>query len=194
MSETTSDRDKRPDDGRIIRREVRLGDVRLRSQEIREEHLRAAKRTLRDIHRLETMAVEVYRAQWSPAPTELNRQLIAAMENERAHQTDSLARLMEFGGKPTPLRLPFYIAGRVMGRVSRVLGFRTMMRLGMWVEGKAIEHYHHLAAAMEWDAEVHPLVKQMWEDEEAHYARWRYYLEHPEEALAPPQRQFTPDD
>ena len=35
---------------------------------------------------------------------------------------DSLSRLMEFGGRPTVLRLPFYIVGWTMGRASRMLG------------------------------------------------------------------------
>ncbi|MBN2584518.1 MAG: demethoxyubiquinone hydroxylase family protein [Planctomycetes bacterium] len=170
-----------------IRREMQTRDVRLRAAATTPAQRRAARKTLRTINRLETMAVQVYRAQWSPRLTELNRQLIAAMDNELVHQADSLSRLMEYGGRPMLLRAPFYVVGWVMGRVSRMLGVRAMMRLGAWVEGKAIDHYAHLTVAMEWDPQTHEMLMRMWDDEKCHHSRWTYFLNHPDEALAPPR-------
>lgn len=170
-----------------IRGEVHTRDIRLRAEGPTGERLRTARRTLRATNRLETMAVQVYRAQWTAKPTELNRQLIAAMDNELTHQADSLSRLMEFGGRPTVLRLPFYIVGWVMGRVSRMLGLGAMMRLGAWVEKKAMAHYEHLTAAMQWDSETCQMLMGMWDDEKCHHCRWLYFRDHPDEATAPPR-------
>lgn len=171
----------------MIRTETHAHDVGLFGISATQEQLRAARKTLRDIHRLETMAVQVYRAQWSREPTELNRQLIAAMDNEVTHQAEALSRLMQFGGRPTLLRVPFYIVGWVMGRASRCFGLRAMMRLGMWVEGKAIEHYEHLSAAVQWHKSTYDILLRLWEDERTHRARWQWFLEHPEAAAAPPK-------
>jgi demethoxyubiquinone hydroxylase (CLK1/Coq7/Cat5 family) len=170
----------------LIRNEKHVHDVVLRERTADHKSLRAARKTLRDINRLETMAVQVYRAQWTREPTELNRQLIGAMENELMHQNDSLGRLMEFGGRPTILRLPFYIVGWVMGRVSRLLGLRAMMNLGAWVEGKAIEHYQHLSDACRWHPQTYEMLLKMWDDERVHRRRWLHLRDHPEVALGPP--------
>ncbi|NIA21075.1 MAG: hypothetical protein GWP05_03680 [Anaerolineaceae bacterium] len=169
-----------------IRRELHTRDVRLRAEGPRPGQLRTARRILRATNGLETMAVQIYRAQWTARPSELNRQLIAAMDNELVHQCDSLSRLMEFGGRPTVLRLPFYIAGWLLGRASRMLGLGAMMRLGAWVEMKAIEHYQHLTSAMQWDSETHQMLMRMWDDEKCHHRRWLYFRDHPDEATAPP--------
>jgi demethoxyubiquinone hydroxylase (CLK1/Coq7/Cat5 family) len=168
-----------------IRRGLCTGDIRLRAAGATPAQLRAVRRTLRATNRLETMAVQVYRAQWSAEPTELNRQLVAAMDNELTHQADSLSRLMEYGGRPMLLRAPFYVVGWVLGRVSRMLGLRAMLRLGAWVEAKAIDHYAHLTAAVDWDPATHDLLVGMWNDEKCHHRRWTYLLEHPQEATAP---------
>jgi len=175
-----------------LRRELRTGDISLRAAGVAPAQLRAVRRTLRATNRLETMAVQVYRAQWSPEPTELNRQLIAAMDNELTHQADSLSRLMEYGGRPMLMRGPFYVVGWVLGRVSRMLGLRAMLRLGAWVEAKAIDHYAHLTAAVDWDPATHDLLVGMWNDEKCHLRRWTHLLEHPEEALAPPREPPAP--
>lgn len=168
-----------------IRGEAYAHNVRLLAPGAPAELVAAARKALRDTNRLETLAVQVYRAQWSRELTEVNRQLIAAMDNELVHQSDSLSMLMQLGGRPTPLRAAFYVAGWCLGRASRMLGLRAMMRLGMWVEGKAIEHYKHLSAAVEWHKPTYQRLLVIWDDERTHRARWQWFLDHPEAALAP---------
>lgn len=170
----------------VIRRECHGHDVQLRTLRPTPALLRTARSVLRATNRLETMAVQVYRAQWTPRPTELNRQLIAAMDNELIHQADSLSRLMEFGGRPTLMRLPYYVVGWLMGRVSRMFGLGAMMRLGAWVEAKAVKHYRHLSEACRWDADTYEMLVRMGEDEKLHKARWEWFNDHPEAAMAPP--------
>jgi len=171
----------------LIRNAKHTHDVRLLAADASAQQIGAARKALRDVHRLETMAVQIYRAQWTSRPTELNRQLIAAMENELTHQTDSLGRLMEFGGRPTILRLPYYMVGWTMGRMSRLMGFRAMMRTGAWAEAKAIVHYEHLSAACQWHPETYQMLLRIWDDERIHHQRWLWFLEHPDEAMGPPQ-------
>ena len=171
-----------------IRGAKHVHDVVLRRAWPGRRELRTVRKALRDINRLETLAVQLYRAQWSREPTELNRQLLAALENEITHHADSLGRLMEFGGRPTVLRLPYYVLGWLMGRASRIIGFRAMMRLGAWAENKAVEHYERLAEACRWHGPTHEMVVAIGEDEKVHRSRWRYLHDHPEIAHGPPQR------
>jgi demethoxyubiquinone hydroxylase (CLK1/Coq7/Cat5 family) len=173
----------------LLRTEMHTSDIGFRGQGADKQTLRRTHKALRTIHRLETMAVQVYRAQVSKKRTELDRQLIAAMENEVTHHTDSMVLLLEYNGNEAMARLPFYIFGYTAGRISRLLGTKYILRLAEWVERKAIHHYEELADAVKWDKPTYEYVFRMWEDEKVHQARWLYYLSHIDEAEAPATHQ-----
>ncbi len=174
-----------PDVDQVLRTEMYTHDIGFRGQNADRATLKRTRKALRTIHRLETMATQVYRAQISKKQTELDRQLIAAMENEVTHHTDSMVLLLEYNGNESMARLGFYIFGYVGGRISRLLGTKYILRLAEWVERKAIEHYEHLAGDVKWDKATYEYVFRMWEDEKVHQARWFYYLNHIDEAEAP---------
>lgn len=169
----------------LLRTEMYTHDIGFRGQDASRETLKRTRKALRTIHRLETMAMQIYRAQIGKKRTELDRQLIAALENEVTHHTDSMVLLLEFNGDEDSLRLPFYIFGYVGGWMSRLLGTKYILRLAEWVERKAIEHYEHLAGDVKWDEATYEYVFRMWEDEKVHQARWLYYMSHIDEAEAP---------
>lgn len=169
----------------LLRTEMYTHDIGFRGRGADKTTIKRTHKALRTIHRLETMAMQVYRAQIGKKGTELDRQLIAAMENEVTHHTDSMVLLLEFNGNEDILRLPFYIFGYVSGRLSRMMGTKYILKLAEWVERKAINHYEHLTDQVKWDKATYEYVFRMWEDEKVHQARWLYYMNHIDEAEAP---------
>jgi ubiquinone biosynthesis monooxygenase Coq7 len=160
----------------IIRPEVRLEDVKLRRGTSSAKEIRALKKALRAFHTLETMAANIYKFQITRPPTEHNRLLIAAMENEMTHLQDFQAKLYEYGLSPSKIRLGYWTVGFLIGFFSRLLGQRAILKAGIWVEQKAVHHYETLLRSVEWDSETRAIIQKNQADEAGHISRWRSLL------------------
>ncbi len=122
------------------------------------------------------MAVNIYKFQITGEPSELNRQLVAAMCNEMTHLQDFQTKLYEFGFTPRKTRWAFWLVGFAFGFTSRLLGRRAILKTGIWVESKAVHHYAQLLESIDWDEDTRRIIEKDQADEEGHIARWRSLL------------------
>ncbi|HUV36634.1 MAG TPA: demethoxyubiquinone hydroxylase family protein [Patescibacteria group bacterium] len=160
----------------IVRTAMDVDAIRLRRGELSPKVARSLRRALCTLHTLETMAVNIYQYQITTEPCELNRYLIAAMCNEMTHLQDFQVKLYEYGWKPSRTRWMYWIVGLVFGLLSRIRGRRGILRMGVWVETKAVQHYGELLEGIPWDDETRRIVEKNRADEESHVARWRQLL------------------
>jgi demethoxyubiquinone hydroxylase (CLK1/Coq7/Cat5 family) len=161
----------------IIRPEMREEQVRLRGRDLGEDKRKALKKGLQTLHSLEIMATTIYKCQITKDATPLNTALTNAMSNEMTHTQDFQTRLYEYGFKPAKLRGRFWLAGYVFGLGSRMMGTERVLKTGIWVESKAVEHYGKLLAGAEWDDETRVFIEKDLADEYGHIARWKGFLE-----------------
>jgi hypothetical protein len=84
----------------IVRPQLRQGDFKLRGREMSKPRLKAVKQGFLTLHTLELMAQNIYKFQITGEPTELNRQLIAAMCNEMTHYQDFQVKLLSMVSNP----------------------------------------------------------------------------------------------
>jgi len=162
----------------IIRPEMRAGDFRLRGENMDAGRLRAVRKGLVTLHTLELMAMTIYKFQLTAARTEHNRQLVAAMCNEMTHHQDFQVKLYEFGFRPSILRWAYWFVGFFFGFGSRLLGERAILKMGIWVESKAVAHYAELLETIDWDDETRAVIEKDQADEDGHISHWRAMLEH----------------
>ena len=163
-------------DVEIIRPQMRAQDVRLRTKPADSAKLKTLKKALQAFHTLETMAANIYKFQLTKEPSELNRQLIAAMCNEMTHLQDFQVKLYEYGLRPSILRPAFWMVGFVFGFVSRLLGPKAILKTGIWVETKAVKHYAELLETVDWDEQTRKMIEKNQADEDGHISRWRNML------------------
>ncbi len=164
----------------VIRPEIRADQIMSRGEGWRAERRSAVKKGLQTLHTLEIMATNIYKCQITAKPSPLNTQLTAAMCNEMTHMQDFQTKLYEHGFKPSKLRWAYWIVGYVLGLGSRALGTRRMLKTGIWVETKAVEHYSRLLTGIEWDDETRTFIEKDQADEYGHVERWKRYLDQPE--------------
>ena len=161
----------------IIRPAMRDEDFKLRGEGFSAERLKAIKKGLLTLHTLELMASTVYKFQITGERSEMNRQLIAAMCNEMGHYQDFQVKLYEYGRKPSKFRSAFWLVGFTFGFLSRILGKRAILRVGIWVELKAIDHYSKLLKNIDWDEDTRKVIEKDQADEMGHVARWKGLLQ-----------------
>ncbi len=161
----------------IIRPQLLSEEVKLRSREMSKSRLKDIKGGLRTLHTLELMAVNIYKFQITRKPSEHNRQLIAAMCNEMTHFQDFQVKLLEYGFRPSILRGAYWIVGFVFGFGSRLLGARAILKTGIWVETKAVNHYDELLNSVDWDEDSRKIIEKDQADEYSHINRWRKLLQ-----------------
>jgi demethoxyubiquinone hydroxylase (CLK1/Coq7/Cat5 family) len=160
----------------IIRPQMMAQDVRLRTKPANPAKLKTLKKALQAFHTLETMAANIYKFQLTKEPSELNRQLIAAMCNEMTHLQDFQVKHYECGFSPSILRPAFWMVGFVFGFVSRLLGPKAILKTGIWVESKAVKHYAELLETVDWDEQTRKMIEKDQADEGGHINRWRNML------------------
>jgi ubiquinone biosynthesis monooxygenase Coq7 len=160
----------------IIRTQIRTEDIRLRGQGFSSSRLRGIKKGLLTLHALELMATNIYRFQITKKESEINRQLIAAMGNEMTHFQDFQIKLFEYGWKPSKFISRYWFAGFVFGYFSRLMGFRAILKTGIWVETKAVNHYDKLLQTIEWDDDTRKIIEKNQADEYGHINRWKNLL------------------
>ncbi len=164
----------------VIRPELRAEEVKFRGRDLTGISRRALRKALRTLHTLEIMAVNIYKSQITSRPCELNRQLTAAMCNEMTHAQDFQTKLYEYGFKPSKLRFAYWLVGYLFGLGSRIMGTKSILRTGVWVEAKAVRHYAELLDSAEWDEETKRIIEKDQTDEYGHIERWKWFLDHPE--------------
>jgi ubiquinone biosynthesis monooxygenase Coq7 len=160
----------------VIRPQVKEEEIKFRGEGFSKERLKKIHDALITFHNLETMATNIYRYQVTKEKSELNRLLIAAMLNESCHIQDFEVKLYEYGFRPSILRYAYAILGFGFGFGSRILGKKAMLKLGVWVETKAVAHYAELLEHVEWDEETRQMIEKDQADEDLHISRWSALL------------------
>jgi bacterioferritin len=133
-------------------------------------------KALRALVNVESMAVQIYRAQtWrfrgKPAITE---KLARAIDVEREHRENLEARLKDLGGTTPMLRYAYALMGwAVMGFIPALLGKMVLLRADIWVEEKAIRDYTAFLEKTPFDDQTRALVEKNREDEEEHVRYWQ---------------------
>lgn len=159
-----------------VRTEIKDGEIDFVRHGYSHGDLKIIKKGLQTLHNFELMAVNIYRFQITKERSELNRQLISAMCNEMSHYEDFTVRLYEYEMRPTPVRIFFWFAGMFIGAFTRVMGRSRILKTGIWVEQKAVEHYESLLKNIRWDEDTRKLIEKDMADEVGHVRRWQGML------------------
>ena len=160
----------------LIRPPFRLEEVHLRRGEMSRDRLTAIRKALRTFHSFETLAGATYRFQMSAKRDEPDRVRIAAMCNEMTHLQDFQVKLYEFGWRPSKIRWFFWLAAMTIGTATRLMGTRAILRSGIWLETRAVDHYNELLETVEWDDDTRAIVEKNCADEIGHVERWSAML------------------
>ena len=67
----------------------------------------------------------------------------------------------------------FGFAGFVIGSVSKLMGSKTVLKTGIWVEAKAVDHYDKLLSSVDWDPDTRQVIEKDQADEYGHINRWQ---------------------
>ncbi len=161
----------------IVRPQLRSEDFKIRGRQMEPRRLKDIRKGLRTLNTLELMASTIYRFQMTGEDSELNRQLVAAMCNEMTHYQDFQVKLYEFGFRPSIIRWSFWIVGFVFGFGSRILGKEKILKTGIWVETKAVQHYAELLDTIDWDDDTRKIIEKDQADEDGHISRWKKMLD-----------------
>jgi len=156
----------------VIRPEVKEEDIKFRGEGYSKKRLKSIHEALITFHNLETMATNVYKYQMTNEKSELNRLLLAAMLNESTHIQDFEVKLYEYGFRPSLLRYAYRMLAFLLGFITRMLGPKAILSLGVWVETKAVAHYAELLESIEWDEETRRMIEKDQADEDLHISRW----------------------
>jgi ubiquinone biosynthesis monooxygenase Coq7 len=160
----------------VIRPQMKVENVKFRGEGFTKKRLKSIKKALLTLHTLEIMATNIYRFQITKQKSELNKELIAAMCNEMTHIQDFEIKLYEYGLRPTIKRYAYLAVGFCFGFFSRLLGEKAILRVGVWVESKAVSHYSELLENIDWDEETRKVVEKDQADEGGHISRWKALL------------------
>ena len=161
----------------IIRPQMCSEDFKMRGQGMKPARLKAIKQGLLTLHTMELMAATIYRFQITKENCEFNRQLIAAMCNEMTHYQDFQVKLYEYGWKPSILRWLYWIVGFVFGFSSHLRGKKATLKMGIWLETKAVWHYGELLNTIDWDDDTRKVIEKDQADENGHIGNWRKLLQ-----------------
>jgi ubiquinone biosynthesis monooxygenase Coq7 len=99
------------------------------------------------------------------------------MCNEMTHYQDFQVKLYEYSFKPSIIRWAYWMVGFTFGFGSRLLGRRMILKTGIWVETKAVNHYAELLDTIDWDEETRKIIEKDQADEYGHINRWRNLFE-----------------
>ena len=152
----------------FVRETIKPEDIYFREGTVDPSQLTKIRAGLRKLHTFEIMAVNIYKFQISSKQDDLNRMVIQAMANEISHVQDFQIKLYEYGSTPSPIRWIFWIAGMKIGFATRLLGKKTMIKAGIWVEQKAVTDYQKIIDSAEWDAATLAVIKRNLSDEHHH--------------------------
>ncbi len=161
----------------IIRPQMSKDEVGLRGEGFSQNRLANIKKGLHTLHTLELMAQTIYKFQITKKPSELNHRLIAAMCNEMTHHQDFQVKLYEYSFRPNILRWAYWLVGFALGFASRLIGPKAILKVGIWVETKAVHHYGGFLETIEWDDDTRKIIEKDQADEFGHIDKWKQLLE-----------------
>ena len=164
----------------VIRPEVKIDDVRTLGQDYPPERREQIRKALTTLHANEVMAVNIYKAQITAKPCELNTQLAAAMFNEMTHMQDFQLKLYEYGFKPSRLRWAQWWVGLRLRLWISPSGHSTDpedRHLGKPRPSSTTSAY---SKAADWDEETRAVVEKDQADEVGHLERWKDFLKNPD--------------
>jgi len=164
-------------ENRLVRTEIKAGDILIRGEKEASGTLSEIRKSLRVFHTLEVMAAAIYRFQIGGRHPELRQPLISAMANEMTHIQDFQIKLSEYGFRPSILRIAYWVVGWCFGTFSKLLGRKQILKTGVWVETKAVCRYSELLEHTEWDADTRRVIEKDLRDEEGHIRMWRSFLQ-----------------
>ncbi len=164
----------------IIRRQVRDEDIQMRGRGMSSSRLKGIRRGLFTLYFRETTAAAIYQFQITKKPIEHNRLLIGAMCTEMTHLQDFQALLFQYGFRPSILRWAYWLVGFTIGFFSRLRGTKAILKIGIWVETKAVNHYEELLETVDWEEDVRQIVKNNQGDESHHIKQWQNLLQQEE--------------
>ena len=71
------------------------------------------------------------------------------------------------------LRWIYWIVGFTFGSVSKLMGSKTILKMGIWVEARAVAHYDKLLSSVDWDTDTRRVIEKNQADEYGHINRWQ---------------------
>ena len=160
----------------ILRPEMKINDIQKRGEGLNSKSFKSLRKALKTLHTLEIMAVNIYKFQISKKQKDLDVDLIAAMCNEMTHFQDFQIKLYEYGISPGKWRFAYWIVGMVIGFISKLLGKRSVLKTGIWVERKAVRHYERILRSYPWNSEIRQIILKDQADERGHIDRWKQLL------------------
>jgi demethoxyubiquinone hydroxylase (CLK1/Coq7/Cat5 family) len=161
----------------LIRNEMKTGELRMRAPGEEPKKLAEIQKELRRLHAFEVMAVNIYRMQIKKNTSDLACKLIKGMGNEMTHVQDFQIKLYEYNSKPSPLRWVAGLAGIIIGLASSLGGEKAIVKSGIWLEERAVEHYEKVIKNVPWDKDTLAVIEKNLSDECHHINTWRNYLE-----------------
>ena len=126
---------------------------------------------------MERFATEVYHAQHNAfRGSGLAGEFTEAEENEREHAAILKKRVIEVCGVPAKMGFLFWLAGRILGVITRIFGKRCILSADILVEKRAIKDYKSFLGRVGFDDETVALLKRIIGDEERHVENWQNAL------------------
>jgi ubiquinone biosynthesis monooxygenase Coq7 len=98
------------------------------------------------------------------------------MCDEITHLQDFQVKLYEYGLRPSILCPVYSLLGFIFGFTSRLLGPKAVLKIGIWVETKAVKHYTELLETVDWDEQTRTMIEKDQADEDGHVSRWKNSL------------------
>ncbi len=135
--------------------------------------MRRAICALNFMYGMERFATEIYRAQRGAfSEIGITEKLKHAAGNERQHAQSLRNRIVGLSATPSWFAILFEIAGRLVGRITRCLGQKVILRTDILIEKRAIKDYSYFLGAMHFDEETRLLIRSIISDEEQHVDNW----------------------
>jgi len=69
------------------------------------------------------------------------------------------------------------MVGFIFGFFSRLMGRAAILKTGIWVETKAVNHYAQLLDAIDWDQDTRRIIEKDQADEHGHINNWKTFLQ-----------------
>jgi len=99
-----------------------------------------------------------------------------ATENEQQHAESLRNRIVNLEGNPSRFSILFWIAGRLMGHITRCFGKRLMLRADILIEKRAVKDYGYFVRTMHFGEDTNLLIRSIISDEEQHVQNWEKAL------------------
>jgi demethoxyubiquinone hydroxylase (CLK1/Coq7/Cat5 family) len=139
--------------------------------------MRKAICSLNFMYSMERFATEIYHTQSSAfTETDNAEKMRHATGNEQQHAQHLRNQIVDLKGIPTRFSVLFWIAGKLMGRVTRCFGKKIMLRADILIERRAVKDYGYFLRTMHFGEDTNLLIKAIISDEEQHVKNWENSL------------------